>query len=82
MVRVPYVTEQVVMPHYIDKVLGVRGTNDMRMFPADAVLFLDITPSTFDEIGEPMAYTTLTPVAVPTLPATTTRLSSCQHIGR
>ena len=36
MVRVPYTTEQVVMPHYIDKVLGVRGTTDMRMFPADA----------------------------------------------
>jgi hypothetical protein len=74
MVRVPYASEQVVMPPYIDKVLGVRGTNDMRMFPADAVLFLDITPSIFEEIGDPIGYTTLTPVAVSTLPATTTRL--------
>ena len=38
------------------------------------VLFLDITPSIFDEIGDPIGYTTLTPVAVSTLPPTTTRL--------
>jgi hypothetical protein len=74
MVRVPYATEQVVMPVYIDKVLGVRGTTNMRMFPADAGLFLDIAPSIFNETGEPMGYTTLTPVGVSTLPPTTTKL--------
>jgi hypothetical protein len=74
MVRVPFTTEQVVMPGYIDKVLGVRGTDNLRMFPADAGLILDITPSAFDEIGTPVSYTTLTPVGVSTLPATTTQL--------
>lgn len=74
MVRVPYATEQVVLPEYIDKVLGVRGSNDQRMFPADAGLILDITPSMFDEIGQPISYTTLTPVAVATLPPTLTKL--------
>jgi hypothetical protein len=73
-VRVPYSTEQVLMPAYIDKVLGIRGTNDLRMFPSDAGLVLDIAPSVFDEIGDPVSYTTLTPVGVSTLPATTTRL--------
>ena len=73
-VRVPYTTEQVVMPSYIDKVLGIRGTNNLRMFPADAGLILDITPSSFDEIGEPVSYTTLTPVAVSTLPPAITQL--------
>jgi hypothetical protein len=74
MVRVPFTTEQVIIPHYIDKVLGVRGTNNQRMFPADAGLILDITPSVFDEIGTPISYTTLTPVAVWSLPSTTTKL--------
>jgi hypothetical protein len=74
MVRVPYASEQVVMPAYIDKVLGIRGSDNMRMFPADAGLILDITPSVFDEIGQPISYTTLTPVGVSSLPATTTRL--------
>jgi hypothetical protein len=74
MVRVPYATEQVVMPDYIDKVLGIRGTTNLRMFPADAGLFLDISPSIFDEIGDPVGYTVLTPVAVSTLPPTTTQL--------
>jgi hypothetical protein len=74
MVRVPYTTEQVVLPAYIDRVLGIRGTNNLRMFPADAGLILDINPEVFDEIGEPMAYTTLTPVAVSTMPPTTAKL--------
>jgi hypothetical protein len=74
MVRVPYATEQVIMPGYIDKVLGVRGTNDLRMFPADAGLILDITPSAFDEIGTPISYTSLTPVGVSTLPTALTQL--------
>jgi hypothetical protein len=73
-VRVPYTGEQVIMPHYVDKVLGVRGTTDFRLFPADGVLFLDLTPRIFDEIGDPIGYTTLTPVAVSTLPRTTTPL--------
>jgi hypothetical protein len=73
-VRMPFATEQVVMPPYIDKVLGIRGANDLRMFPADGGLILDIAPSAFDEIGDPVSYTTLTPVGVATLPATTTRL--------
>jgi hypothetical protein len=73
-VRVPFTTEQVVMPPYIDKVLGIRGTTNLRMFPSDAGLILDIAPNVFDEIGDPVSYTTLTPVGVATLPAVTTRL--------
>jgi hypothetical protein len=55
-------------------VLGIRGTTNLRMVPSDAGLILDIAPNVFDEIGDPVSYTTLTPVAVSTLPATTTRL--------
>jgi hypothetical protein len=44
------------------------------MFPADAGLILDITPSSFDQIGDPVSYTTLTPVAVSTLPSVTAQL--------
>ena len=73
-VQVPYSTEQVIMPGYIDKVLGIRGTTNQRMFPADAGLILDITPSAFDEIGDSINYVTLTPVAVSTLPPVTTKL--------
>jgi hypothetical protein len=74
LVRVPYTTEQVIMPPYVDKVLGVRGTSDLRMFPADSVLFLDITPSIFEEIGDPVGYTVLTPVGVSSLPVSTQQL--------
>ena len=74
MVRVPYTTEQIIMPAYIDKVLGIRGTNNLRMFPADAGLILDIKPSEFDAIGDAVSYTTLTPVAVSTLPPVTAQL--------
>jgi hypothetical protein len=73
-VRVPYTGEQVVLPPYVDKVLGVRGNINSRLFPADAVLFLDITPGIFEELGEPIGYTTLTPVAVATLPPATSKL--------
>jgi hypothetical protein len=74
-VKMPYTTEQIVLPNYVDKVLGVRGTTNFRLFPADAVLFLDITPSIFEELGDPIGYTVLTPVAVSTLPASTTQLA-------
>jgi hypothetical protein len=74
MVRVPYTTEQVVLPAYIDRVIGVRGTNNTRLFPADAGLVLDIAPAAFDELGEPVSYTTLTPIGVSTLPPVTTKL--------
>ncbi len=73
-VRVPYTGEQVIMPGYVDKVLGVRGTTNFRLFPADSVLFLDIAPAIFEEIGDPIGYTTLTPVAVSTLPVATVPL--------
>ena len=73
-VKVPYLSEQVIMPHYVDKVLGVRGATNFRLFPADGVLFLDITPSIFEELGDPIGYTALTPVAVSTLPNSTTQL--------
>jgi hypothetical protein len=63
------------MPHYVDKVLGVRGTTNFRLFPADGVLFLDITPAIFEELGDSIGYTVLTPVAVSTLPPTTTALT-------
>ena len=41
---VPYTNGTVILPEYIDKVIGIRGSNNLRMFPADAGLILDITP--------------------------------------
>jgi hypothetical protein len=67
-------------------VLGVRGTTNFRLFPADGVLFLDITPAIFEELGDSIGYSTLTPVAVSTLPPATTALtlssSSALDTGR
>ena len=53
----------------------------MRMFPADAGLILDISPSIFDEIGDPVGYTTLTPVAVCHVAVYDHETDVCQHFG-
>src|SRR5215471_17359651 len=83
-VRVPYTTEQVVMPNYVDKVVGVRGTNNSRLSPADLGLLLDVTPQVFEQVGDPISYSVLTPVAVAIIPPAITklRLSSTSTIDR
>jgi hypothetical protein len=65
----------IICPYYIDKVLGVRSPGKFRMTPADAGLVLDVSPSMFEELGDPIAYIVVTPVAVSTLPPSTTALT-------
>ena len=67
-VRVPYTTEQVIMPEYVDKVIAVRGADNKRIFSADAGLFLDINPVSFYQVGDTIGYTILTPTGVSIYP--------------
>ena len=73
-VRMTYIGEQLILPSYLDRVLAVRSPGKMRMAPYDATLLLDMNPEVFGETGEPISYTTLTPVGVAQLPTATTKL--------
>jgi hypothetical protein len=81
MVRMEYFNEQVVLPHYIDKILGIRSVNKDRLTPVDQTLFLDISPAIFDETGDPVGYSLLTPVGVSVLPTAPTRLRLASTYG-
>lgn len=67
--------EQVILPEYVDKVLGIRGRDGMRMSQQESTLILDLDPMAFEEFGHEMSYDILTPVAVSTLPGITTPLT-------
>jgi hypothetical protein len=62
-------SEQVILPEYVDKVLGVRGRDKLMLQTAQPQLILGISPSSFDEIGTPIAYSILTSVGLSVLPA-------------
>jgi hypothetical protein len=74
MVRLIYKSETVVMPHYVDKILGIRGTDNFRLAPTDPTLFLDVDPTIFESFGAAIGYSILMPVGVAVLPEVATRL--------
>jgi len=82
----PFTFEQVVLPEYVDKVIGIRGRDDMRMSQADPTLVLDLDPTAFEAFGHEMSYSILTPVAVSTLPGNPTPLylasTSVRDVGK
>lgn len=67
-VNVPYNSEQVVLPDYIDKVIGVRGAKQYTLAPAEITVFLGLNPAIFEQTGDQVSFTTLTPCAVAVLP--------------
>lgn len=69
--------EYVILPEYIERVIAVRPTDDAtyELPIADLSLYLQLYPQIFEETAEAMAYSTLTAVAVHTLPATAEKLT-------
>jgi hypothetical protein len=60
---------EVILPDYFDRVVSVRvEKNPMELVPAEQSLYFQINPNLFDQVGPPVAFSTLTPVAVRTLP--------------
>jgi hypothetical protein len=73
-VWVPYNSEQVIMPEYVDKIIGVRGTAKDPLLPMELPLWLNLVPSVFEDIGVPVSFTMQTSVAVSILPPVSEQL--------
>jgi hypothetical protein len=65
---VPFNQEQVILPHFVDKVIAVRGANQWTLMPAEVVYHFQINPGIFEETGSPVTFSMLTPVGVGSLP--------------
>lgn len=67
---------QIILPEYFERVLSVRPNADAgyELTPADVPLYMQINPQIFEEESDAWAYSTLTPVAVHTLPPTNEKL--------
>jgi hypothetical protein len=73
-VRVPFASEQVILPHFVDRVIAVRGADKWNLMPAEAVYHFQVDPDVFEQTGSPVTFSMLTPVAVATLPPTREKL--------
>jgi len=89
MVRVPIDNEQMVMPHFMDRVMSVRGGDGFTLMPADVSWMFGVNPGVFEQTGTPVTFSILTPVGVANLPpnppealaiATTDALDTGKHI--
>jgi hypothetical protein len=67
-VRVPFLGEQVILPEYVDRVISVRSSDRLSLFPAEISLFFNIDPFVFESQGAPVSFSMLTPCGVSILP--------------
>lgn len=74
-VLVPGGQEEIILPDYIDRVIGVRSANQFKLEPAEDSVFLNLDPSIFDQVGTPFQYSLLTPVGVAIRPPGTESLT-------
>ena len=68
-VKMPVTCEQMILPHYIDRVLAVRSPDSLMMMPTEIQWHFAVQPEVFESSGTPYYFTTLTPVGVGVLPA-------------
>jgi hypothetical protein len=72
----PSVTGTLILPAFVDRVIAVRGNANLGQLSAvQPSLYYGINPWTFEQTGDPWAFSYLTPVAVATLPTAAERLS-------
>ncbi len=74
-VQVPGGLEEIILPDYVDRVKGVRSAAAFRLDPVEDTVFLNLDPSIFDQTGESMSYSFLTPCGVAIRPPGTEGLS-------
>ena len=67
-VRVPVTDQQVVLPHYVERVIAVRGMDGFQIMPAEVNYLFGISPGVFETVGTPINFSVLTPVGVGALP--------------
>lgn len=64
-----------VLPDFIDRVIAIRGNANLGALSAvQPSLYYGINPWIFEQTGDPLSFSYLTPVAVPILPADAERL--------
>lgn len=75
MARVPRDGSEVICPEYIDRVIAVRGNQDLdALMPADQSVFFGVSPAIFEETGSPINFSFLTSSSVAVLPVGTEQL--------
>src|SRR5262245_62156294 len=62
-------TQTVILPHIAERVIACRWASGMTLRNESLWTILQIDPSRFDQIGDPITYTIYSPSAVPTSPA-------------
>lgn len=67
-VRVAYSGEQVILPHFVDRVLAAHTADGTRLMPNEVSYLFAVSPTIFKNTGAPLSMSILTPVAVGTLP--------------
>ena len=75
LVRISTDGEQAVLPEYVGRIQSIRaGSQWYSLTPVDQSLFFATYPAIFDQTGEPIAFSYLTPCAVKKLPTQNERL--------
>lgn len=67
-VSVSMITQQVILPEYVDRVIGVRSSDGYALPPVESILSLNMTPTIFEDTGNAVHFDMLTPVGVAVLP--------------
>lgn len=67
-VRVPFTGEQVILPHFVDRVEAVRSSDGTNLMPNELTYILNVNPGIFEQTGPKLSFSMLTPVGVGLLP--------------
>lgn len=67
-VRVAQVGEQIILPHFVDRVVAARTADGFRLMPNNVEYLFAVDPTVFEQTGTPLSMSILTPVAVGALP--------------
>jgi len=67
-VRVGYTGEQIVLPDFVDRVVGARTNDGQKIMPNDVGYLFSVAPSIFEQTGTALSMSILTPVGVSMLP--------------
>jgi hypothetical protein len=64
-----------ILPEFVDRVIAIRGNANLgQLSAAQPSIFFGINPWIFEQTGDPLAFSYLSPVALPVLPTTAEQL--------
>ena len=62
------VGQQLILPQYVDRVIGIRGGDNIPLVPTEIMVHFQLDPTVFESSGTPYGFSMLTPVGVSALP--------------